>query len=147
MENLGKAIGALTAAGVRPSPIPREYVTSLAVAVCAQLPTDYTVVLERYGPIEIPFDAELVLYDPARICAYVGSIYNMSGVVPSEWPALPIGRYGNGGDDFGYLRKDSDFGPALVLLNHEGPWVLTNDNWHSPLADSLADLVASVFRS
>jgi hypothetical protein len=147
MDNLGKAIGALTRAGVKPSPIPRDYATSLAVSVWARLPTDYAVILERFGAIEIPFEVELVLYDPARVCAYVASIYNMDGVVPSDWPALPIGQYGSGGDDFGYLRTGTEFGPAVVLLDHEGPWVPTNDNWHSPFADSLADLVVSCFAS
>ena len=84
MNNIGSAIGALTQANVIPAPVPPDYIRSLEAAVCAQLPKDYSLLLERFGAIDIPADVPIAVYDPAVICGYVASIYNMDGTIPSE---------------------------------------------------------------
>ena len=142
MNNIGSAIGALTQANVIPAPVPPDYIRSLEAAVCAQLPKDYSLLLERFGAIDIPADVPIAVYDPAVICGYVASIYNMDGTIRSKWPALPIAKYDRFGDDIGYLRDGDQFGPSLVILDHEGPWTVENDYWHKPFANSFADLVA-----
>lgn len=143
MSDVGKAIGQLKARLGQLSPVPASHVTSLAVAVQARLPQDYEILLQRIGPVQLPTQPGIELYDPAAICAYVVSIYNMEGQPPHQWLALPIGRVGEHGDDAGYLRSGDAFGPELVLLAHEGPWVATSTEWHSPLASSLSALITT----
>ena len=128
------------------NPAPAAHVASLAVAVQARLPQDYAILLQRIGAVLLPTQPEIELYDPAAICAYGGSIYNMEGQPPHQWPALPIGRVGEHGDDAGHLGSGDAFGPELVLLDHEGPWVATSTGWHSPLAPSLTELITSTLQ-
>lgn len=144
MKAIGSAIGFLNQAGAARDPVPPEYVTSLEVAVQASLPQDYRVLLERCGTFEVPGEPVVRLYDPAVVCAYVGSIYNMEGMPPAAWPALPIARYGDSGDDLGFVRTGDVFGPAVGILNHEGPWLdAARENWYEVAADSLSDFILS----
>ena len=142
MKNLSKAITALKKSGINPQPIPKEYRISLEVAIQADLPQDYAILLEKFGTFELPGEPFFQLYNPAVVCAYVSSIYNMEDLAPADWPALPIGRWGKSGDDIGFLRSaEYTFGNAVVILDHEGPWTAKNDFWHSPLAPSFSQFV------
>lgn len=123
MKDLSNAISVLQKAGLGGQPIPPEYVVSLGVAVQASLPREYSVLLERCGLFSLPGESAIELYDPAIVLAYGVAIYNFEGMPPAKWPALPIGRFGSSGDDIGYLRCGHQFAPAIVVLEHEGPWL------------------------
>jgi hypothetical protein len=143
MRYISNAIGSLQSSGLQPVQYPREYLMAVEVALQGALPKQYSVLVEKFGPFLLPGEPSVELYDPAVICAYVGSIYNMDDQLPHTWPAVPIARYGDSGDDLGFLRSGRDFSPALVLLDHEGPWTTLDDYWHSEVAESLSAFVVS----
>jgi hypothetical protein len=142
MKYISKAVGALTKAGIKPQPVPADYIRSLEVSVQGVLPREYSVILEKFGPFMVPGEPMVELYDPAIICAYVASIYNMEGVQPHKWVALPIGRFGEYGDDIGYLREGDHFASSIVVLNHEGPWSADNSNWYEITSESLTKFIS-----
>ena len=138
---ISRAIEALRAGGADFRPVPPAHLRSLEVAIDASLPRDYLVIVEKVGSIAIPGAAGYALLDPAGICAYVDSIWNMEGQAPALWSALPIIVTADG-DDIGFLRTGAQFGPELVKLNHETPWPTHGVLWYKPLAASLAAFLA-----
>jgi hypothetical protein len=145
MKHLSKAISVLQTAAKTASPVPAMYIASLAVGLQADLPGEYTILLERCGLFSIPGEPLVELYDPATILAYCVSIYNLQGMTPAEWPCVPIASLGRHGDDIGFLRQGDRFASRVLMLDHEILWKPALDTWYKPLAESLTALVVQRF--
>jgi hypothetical protein len=121
--------------------IPAMHLRSVEVALSAELPRDYKLLLEKVGLPRLPGLPEVVFHDPATICAYGASIFNLEEKPPGEWPCLPIARVGASGDDLGLLREGGVFLPELRHFDHELLWRGPPENWSLREADSVCTFV------
>lgn len=117
------------------APVPQCYVASLESSLNATLPTDYKIILKKFGPIHIPGEKNtLALIDPMTICHRLLT-YDYR---PWETPLIPIAHYTGDPNAIALKRNAGTFLPEIYRLNHE----LSNGNdLQSPIFDSLADLI------
>lgn len=125
------------------APVPATYLRSLEVALGATLPREYKLLLEKVGLPALPGEPAIEFYDPATICAYAGSVFNLEEAPPTSWAAVPLARVGPHGDDLGLLRDSDTFGSTVYLLDHERYWRAGVEGWCEAQAESVTALVVA----
>jgi hypothetical protein len=66
----------------------------------------------------------------------------MSEASSNFWAAVAIARYGESGDDIGFLRDNGSFSDKVFLLDHEKEWYADrNTGWAELCADDLASFI------
>ena len=145
MRNFSQALQLVRGSG-NSLPVPADYLRSVEVALGAELPLDYKLLLQKVGLLVIPGTPAIELHEPAAICAYGASIFNLEGVPPREWPGIPIARIGTHGDDLGLLRSGSRFGPEVLAFDHERVWRGDPRDWTSLVSEDFSSLIVGRHR-
>ena len=142
--NPGAIIAICKRAGLAGVTADSQTIRSLEVGLNARLPMQYRLLLEKVGPIQFGM---VCFYSPQHVLAYAASIWNMSKLTSNFWPAVPVARWGNHGDDSGFLRRETAFGDEVFLLDHEKEWYTDRDtHWGEWRAKDLGDFIESGLR-
>jgi hypothetical protein len=137
--NPGRIISICKRAGLSGPTVDSDVLRSLEVGVNGRLPLQYRLLHQKIGAIQF---GHVFFYHPKHVLAYAAGIWNMSEASSNFWAAVPIARYGESGDDIGFLRDNGSFSDKVFLLDHEKEWYADrNTGWAELCGDDLASFI------
>ena len=122
-------------------PIPMDRIKEAERSLGANLPGDYKVLLEKFGPFHLPGDADIRIQSPMDALRATRACWCYEDKPLSVLAISPYNATSDG-NAIGYIRQGDSFGPSIYEFDHELVHMADSPSlWTHKVADCLADFV------
>jgi hypothetical protein len=123
------------------APLSKEELVHQERLLGIELPLDYKLLLQRFGPVHLPGGANIIIESPQEALKTTRAAWCYEGKPLS---VLAISSYNrtSDGNSIGFIRNGNSFGPEIYEFDHE---LVHNEDdpkaWTKKAGDSLAEFL------